>query len=59
MEEDPYEMNNLIASPEHQSLIQKLSDEIYDWLENTDGMQIPLKRTGKRYDGDHRNQGLY
>jgi len=58
LEEDPYEMNNLIASPEHQSLIKELCDEIYDWLENTDGMQIPLKRTGKRY-GDHRNQGLY
>jgi N-acetylglucosamine-6-sulfatase len=58
LEEDPYEMNNLIASPEHQSLIQELCDEIYDWLENTDGMQIPLKRTGKRY-GDHRNEGLY
>jgi hypothetical protein len=56
--EDPNEMNNLIASPEHQVLIQELSNEIYDWLESTDGMQIPLKRTGKR-GGDHRNRGLY
>ena len=56
--EDPDEMNNLIANPEHQGLIQELSNEIYDWLERTDGMQIPLKRTGKR-GGDHRNRGLY
>jgi len=46
LKKDPYEMNNLIASPEHQELIQQLSGEIYDLLENTDGMQIPLKRTG-------------
>jgi arylsulfatase A-like enzyme len=56
--EDPYEMNNLIADPEHQALIQELSGEIYNWLESTGGMQIPLKRTGKR-GGDHRNRGLF
>lgn len=56
--EDPFEMNNLIASPGHQTLIEELTDEIYNWLESTDGMQIPLKRTGKR-GGDHRNRGLY
>lgn len=55
---DPYEMNNLIASPEHQKIIKELSGEVYDWLEETDGMQIPLKRTGKR-GGDHRNRGNY
>jgi arylsulfatase A-like enzyme len=58
LSEDPYETNNLIASPEHQALIQALTNEIYNWLENTGGMQIPLKRTGKR-GGDHRNRGLY
>jgi hypothetical protein len=51
-------MNNLIASPEHQKLISELSGQIYDWLESTGGMHIPLKRTGKK-GGDHRNQGLY
>ena len=58
LQEDPYEMNNLIASPEHQKLISELSGQIYDWLESTGGMHIPLKRTGKK-GGDHRNQGLY
>ncbi len=58
LREDPYEMNNLIASPDHQDIIKELSNELYNWLEETDGMQIPLKRTGKKH-GDHRNQGIY
>lgn len=59
LENDPYEMNNLIASPEHQDLIRELTGEIYDWLEETGGMQIPLKRTVRQRFGDHRNKGLY
>ncbi len=59
LQEDPYEMNNLIASPEHQELINTLAGEIYDWLEQTDGMQIPLKRTIKYRYGDHRNEKAY
>ena len=55
LQEDPHEMNNLIASPEHQALIEELTTDIYDWLESTDGMQIPLKRTVKKRFGDHRN----
>ena len=57
--EDPNEMNNLIASPEHQELIQTLSYDIYDWLENTGGMQIPLKRSVRKRGNDHRNLGVY
>lgn len=59
LQEDPNEMNNLIASPEHQALIEELTASIYDWLESSDGMQIPLKRTVKKRFGDHRNQSLY
>ncbi len=59
LQEDPNEMNNLIASPEHQERIKELAGEIYDWLEGTDGMQIPLKRTIKRRWGDHRNENIY
>jgi arylsulfatase A-like enzyme len=59
LQEDPDEMNNLIASPEHQELIKKLTNDIYDWLESTDGMQIPLKRTVKKRSGDHRNQNIF
>ena len=59
LQEDPHEMNNLIASPEHQELILELTNDIYDWLEATGGMQIPLKRINYPHSGDHRNQGLY
>lgn len=58
LQEDPYEMNNLIASEEHQGLIEALTAEIYDWLETTGGMQIPLKRNLQKH-LDHRNQGVY
>lgn len=59
LQEDPYEMHNLIASPEHQEIIEQLTTEVYDWLEETGGMQIPLKRTVRKRGGDHRNQGVY
>ncbi|MCW5910778.1 MAG: sulfatase [Cyclobacteriaceae bacterium] len=59
LQEDPHEMNNLIASPEHQQLIKGLTVEIYDWLESTGGMQIPLKRTVKGKWGDHRNKDVF
>lgn len=59
LKNDPQEMNNLIASPEHQELIQQLTSDIYAWLEDTDGMQIPLKRTVKNRYGDHRNPNVY
>lgn len=59
LQSDPNEMNNLISNAEHQELIQKLTGEIYDWLDQTGGMQIPLKRTVKKRFGDHRNAQLY
>lgn len=58
LQEDPYEMKNLIASPEHQSIIKQLNHDLYDWLEDTDGMSIPLKRT-ERPHTDHRNMRNY
>lgn len=54
LQEDPYEMNNLIASPEHQATIKQLNHDLYNWMEGTDGMNIPLKRTGRPHT-DHRN----
>ncbi len=58
LQQDPHEINNLIDSPEHQDLIGELAGDIYDWLESTNGMQIPLKRTIKQRSGDHRNQQI-
>lgn len=54
LKNDPYEMTNLIASPEHQEIIKQLNHDLYNWLEDTDGMNIPLKRT-ERPHFDHRN----
>jgi len=59
LQEDPFEMNNLINSPEHQEIIEDLAHQLYDWLEETDGMQIPLKRTVKYPWGDHRNNNSF
>jgi arylsulfatase A-like enzyme len=55
---DPYETKNLIAHPEYQDIIHQLTADVYDWLESTDGMSIPLKRTVRKHN-DHRNQGVY
>ncbi len=60
LENDPYEMNNLIANPEYQDTIKQMVDELYTWLESTGGMQIPLKKpVSPRFQGDYRNIGLY
>jgi arylsulfatase A-like enzyme len=44
LNEDPEEMHNLIDSPEHQKLIKQLNNRMFEWLEKTDGMLIPLRR---------------
>ncbi len=44
IQNDPDERNNLIDQPQHQDLVKKLRASLYDWLEKTDGMQIPLRR---------------
>jgi arylsulfatase A-like enzyme len=46
LKEDPEELHNLIDEPEHQDLIKELRSRMYNWLEETDGMQIPLRREG-------------
>ncbi|WP_455631878.1 sulfatase family protein [Parabacteroides sp.] len=58
LQNDPYETTNLIAEPKYKEVIKQLNGRIYDWLESTDGMNIPLKRTVRPHT-DHRNQGNY
>lgn len=58
LKNDPYETKNLINDPQYQDTIARLTSEIYDWLETTDGMYIPLKRTVRKHI-DHRNIGAY
>ena len=58
LEQDPYEVNNLIRSPAHQALGQQLNKELWDWLGQTKGLQIPLKPIkGKK--GDHLYKGTW
>ncbi|MBN2813600.1 MAG: sulfatase [Bacteroidales bacterium] len=58
LQDDPAETRNLIALPEHQQIIRQMNKALYDWLESTDGMNIPLKRA-ERPHLDHRNAGTY
>lgn len=55
IENDPDEQINLIAKPEYQEITRELARELFDWLEQTGGMQIPLKRTVKHPFGDFKN----
>lgn len=55
LENDPNETTNLINRPEYADTVKKLANELYDWLENTRGMQIPLKRTTHHPWGDYRH----
>ncbi|MFT4863168.1 MAG: N-acetylglucosamine-6-sulfatase [Pseudohongiellaceae bacterium] len=59
LEEDPNEMQNLIDVPEHQERIAGFAGEVYDWLESTGGMSIPLKNVVRPKFGDHRNRSVY
>ncbi len=58
LQNDPYEMNNLIRSPEHQSRAKAMRDSIFSWLERTGGDQIPLRKIDTRRN-DHKFQGIY
>lgn len=55
LENDPNETTNLIEKPEHAELVKKLAADLFDWLEQTKGLQIPLKRTIKKPFGDYRH----
>jgi arylsulfatase A-like enzyme len=58
IEQDPNEMVNLINKPEYAEIARKLAGELYDWLESTKGMQIPLKRTIRPPYGDYRHKTM-
>lgn len=42
LKEDPLETNNLIYSEKHQSIAQQLRDRLFQVLEQTAGMQMPI-----------------
>lgn len=59
LENDPHEMVNLIYKPEYAPVAKKLAGELFDWLEQTKGMQIPLKRVSHPPFGDYKHKGMY
>lgn len=58
MENDPYELHNLINDPKLQNVAKQLNADLWDWLIETNGLQIPLT-INKRPHFDHRNSGAY
>lgn len=58
LEQDPFETHNLIADPKYRDMTKDLSGQIFDWLQNTGGMQIPLKRNVYPKI-DHKYKGQY
>ncbi|OJU26840.1 MAG: hypothetical protein BGN92_07120 [Sphingobacteriales bacterium 41-5] len=43
LQTDPYEVNNLIRKPEYQTLGKELNAKLWQWLDDTKGLYIPLK----------------
>jgi N-acetylglucosamine-6-sulfatase len=44
LQEDPTESRNLISDPRHASTIRQMREHLFDILEETGGMNIPLQR---------------
>lgn len=55
IENDPDETKNLILNPVYRSTAEELANELFNWLTETRGMQIPLKPTVKRPYGDYKH----
>ena len=59
IENDPWEMNNLIRNPEYADVSKQLREDLFQWLDETNGMQIPLKTDGSGFRFDHKYRGTY
>ncbi|HSU50343.1 MAG TPA: sulfatase [Segetibacter sp.] len=58
LQNDPYEMNNLIRNKSLEPIGKQLRNELFEWLEKSNGLQIPLKKAvGNR--NDNRYGGTY
>jgi N-acetylglucosamine-6-sulfatase len=58
LENDPWEMNNLIRSEAHQEIARDLNRALFRWLEETNGMNMPLRRDwGNKI--DHKYRGTF
>jgi hypothetical protein len=60
LQNDPFEINNLIRSSAHQDVAQQMRAEIFQWLQQTGGMQIPLRPMAPGHKkGDHRHKDTF
>lgn len=55
LQHDPYEMNNLIRDTSLRKTGQQLKKELFTWLQQTNGLQIPLKQPPGRIDHQYRH----
>jgi arylsulfatase A-like enzyme len=55
---DPYEMNNLIRDTSYRKIGLQLKDDLFNWMRETGGLQIPLKKT-INHRGDNLYKGTY
>ncbi|RYF60872.1 MAG: DUF4976 domain-containing protein, partial [Cytophagaceae bacterium] len=58
LKNDPQEVNNLIRSADHQAIAKEMKSKVFDWLESTGGLQIPLHPIRQKRN-DHRYKGVY
>ena len=58
LQNDPYEMNNLIRDTAYRKIGLQLKDHLFSWLHETGGLQIPLKKTINNR-GDHKYRGTF
>ena len=56
---DPEEIYNLIEEEKFQPTIKQNVVDLYDWLKDTNGMQIPLKETVNFRGGDFKHKNQY
>ncbi|MEZ0486315.1 sulfatase family protein [Fibrella aquatica] len=58
LQTDPQEVNNLIRSANHQAIAKEMRNQVFDWLESTNGLQIPMNPVRQKRN-DHRFKGTY
>jgi N-acetylglucosamine-6-sulfatase len=58
LQNDPFEMNNLIRDSSYRKIGLQLKDDLFNWLGTTNGLQIPLKKTINNR-GDNLYKGTY
>lgn len=58
LKNDPFEMNNLIRDSSYRKTGLQMKAELFDWLDKTGGLHIPLKKAGS-IKGDNLYRGTY